>query len=182
MTRDEIRNDYFAWLYDIVCGKKLPQISYKKLLMHLHNIEFRCVLSRDLNRVADGENLRYRFATIQPHDDLANYVMDCLDEPCSVLELMIGLAIRCEEQIMDDPSYGDRTSQWFWRMIVNMGLGAMRDERYDRAAVDIAVNTMMDRAYDQDGRGGLFTVKNCDRDLRTVEIWHQMLWYTNTIS
>jgi hypothetical protein len=83
---------------------------------------------------------------------------------------------------MDDPRYGDRTSQWFWGMVVNMGLGNMRDEKFDKAAVEIAVNTMLTRSYSQDGRGGLFTVEDTEQDLRTMEIWRQMLLYTNTIS
>lgn len=150
--------------------------------MYLHNTEFRYVLSRDINRAGDGEGLRYRFALLQPHEDLVEAVQECLDEPCSVLEMMIALALRCEETIMDNPKYGDRTAQWFWGMIVNMGLGGMSDDRYHRPTVEMAVDRMLDRTYDQDGRGGLFTVENCKRDLRNVEIWHQMLWYTNTIS
>lgn len=182
MTRDEVINDYFAWLYDVVCSKKLPTISYRKLLMYLHDTEFVYEVPRDRNRAADGEALRYRFALMQPHEDLQGFVMDCLDAPCSVLELMIGLALRCEEQVMDNPKYGDRSAQWFWNMIVNMGLGGMTDAKFNKAAVEIAVNTMMYRAYDQDGRGGLFTVEDAERDMRGVELWVQMLWYTNTIS
>lgn len=182
MTRDEVRNDYFSWLYDIVCENRITPISYKKLLMYLHNTEFRCVLSRDMNRAGYGEALRYRFALMQPHEDLIEAVQDCLDEPCSVLEMMIALALQMET-IMEDPEhYGDRTTQWFWGMIVNMGLGGMNDDRYHRPTVEMAVDRMLDRTYDQDGRGGLFTVERCHRDLRNVEIWQQMLWYTNTIS
>ena len=39
----------------------------------------------------------------------------------------------------------------------------------------------MNRTYSPDGDGGLFTVRNCDRDLRNVEIWIQMCWYLDTI-
>ena len=39
--------------------------------------------------------------------------------------MMIALAIRCEEHIMDDPDAGDRTGQWFWSMLVSLGLGSM---------------------------------------------------------
>ena len=37
------------------------------------------------------------------------------NKTCSVLEMMIALAIRCEEHIMDDPDVGNRTGQWFWK-------------------------------------------------------------------
>lgn len=45
------------------------------------------------------------------------------NRPCSVLEMIIALAIRLEEHIMDDPDIGNRTGQWFWDMIVSLGLG-----------------------------------------------------------
>lgn len=40
------------------------------------------------------------------------------------LEMIIALAIRLEEHIMDDPDIGNRTGQWFWDMIVSLGLGS----------------------------------------------------------
>ena len=180
MNRDDVNNKYFAWLYDLVCeGRFSRQISYKKLLMYLHNTEFRYLLSRDSNRADDGIYLRYRFAYRHPEIyDAERY----LEGPCSVLEMMVALSLHCEENIMDDPAYGDRTGQWFWGMIVNMGLGSMSDDRFDKHRVSDIVERFLDRDYSQDGRGGLFTVTNCDRDLRTVEIWHQMCWYLDGIS
>ena len=109
------------------------------------------------------------------------YITDEWDEPCSVLEMMVALAIRCEESIMDNPVYGDRTGQWFWNMIVSLGLGSMTDEMYDRDYVDNIVDRFLDRDYSPDGRGGLFTIRNCEYDLRDVEITHQLYWYLDTI-
>ena len=51
------------------------------------------------------------------------------------------------------------------------------DERYTQNVIDI----FMSRNYSPDGEGGLFTIKGCDRDLRTVEIWYQLCWYLNTL-
>ena len=39
----------------------------------------------------------------------------------------------------------------------------------------------MNREYDSDGKGGLFTVKQSKYDMRTVEIWWQMNWYLDSI-
>lgn len=83
---------------------------------------------------------------------------------------------------MDDPDIGNRTGQWFWGMIVNLGLGSMTDDLYDEKLVETAINRLLDRRYAPDGTGGLFTVKNCDRDLRKVEIWYQLCWYLNSIT
>jgi hypothetical protein len=102
--------------------------------------------------------------------------------PCSVLEMMIALAINTEEDIMDDPRFGDRTGQWFWGMIVSLGLGGMNDYRYDERLVDDVIDTFLRREYEPDGRGGLFTVRHCDRDMRDVEIHIQRNYYLNTIT
>lgn len=179
MLRDRISNDYFEWLSDIVCGERYSgAVSFRKLLMRLHSIEFRYSIPRDRNRAEDGIGLRYRFACVYSGIENAD---DYLDGPCSVLEMLVALCVRCEEDIMDDPLLGNRTGQWFWGMVVNLGLGSMTDNRYDRRYVEDTIGRFLDRDYAPDGRGGLFTIRNCDRDLRDVEIWVQMLWYLDSI-
>ena len=96
--------------------------------------------------------------------------------------MMIALAIRCEEGFMDDSRFGDRTAQWFWRMISNLGLSGMRDNNFDKGKVDYAITRFLDHKYEPDGTGGLFIVRNCDRDLRKVEIWYQLCYYLNEIT
>lgn len=177
--KDEINNEYFEWMSDLVCGERYSkQISYRKLLMALHDAEFTWSIPKDENRAEDGLSLRYRYTCLKGYDDeTANYI----DGPCSVLEMMVALAIRCEETIMEDPSKGDRTGQWFWGMIINLGLGGMTDNRFDKEYVDETIMRFLNRCYDSDGRGGLFTVRRCGRDLRTVEIWYQMCYYLDSI-
>lgn len=180
--QDIIANEYFEWLVKLVGeGGHLKRFSYKKLLTRLHSIRFRYSISSDRNRAEDGEDLRHRFILIQGYEDSYDVIMDALRNPCSVLEMMIALAIRCEENIMDDPNIGDRTGQWFWGMITNLGLGPMTDGQYDRRFVDETVKTFLDRKYSPDGKGGLFTVRDAPRDLRTVEIWYQLHWFLNSI-
>lgn len=179
MGRDGLINDYFNYLCDWVCGDRYSKaVSYNKLLMHLHSIEFRYSIPRDRNRARDGEDLRYRFATTIGYDDIPPE----LDGPCSVLEMMVALAIRCEETIMDDPAVGNRTGQWFWGMVTNLGLGSMHDTRFDRDLVDERIDIFLDREYEPNGRGGLFTVRNTTEDLRELEIWYQLMRYLNSIS
>ena len=176
--REEINNEYFEWMFDLVCGTRYSKrISFRKLLIYLHDTEFRYSIPMDENRAEDGMNLRYRFALLREIDDFAEY----LDGPCSVLEMMIALSIRCEENIMDDPGIGDRTGQWFWGMINNLGLGSMTDNQFDIYYVEDVIERFLDREYEPDGKGGLFTVRHCDRDLTTVEIWHQLCWYLDSI-
>ena len=177
---DAINNAYFDWMYETVCKNRFPKsISYRKLLMRLHTIEFRYYLTRDSARYDDGLDLRYRFGYVcREYRDAERYI----EGPCSVLEMMVALAIRCEESIMDNPKLGDRTAQWFWGMITNMGLGSMDDEKFDRECVDSIVNRFLDRQYEPNGKGGLFTIRNCTDDLREVEIWWQLCWFLDSIT
>lgn len=171
---DQVKNDYFEWLYNCVCkGRANQNISYRKLFMVLHSVEFIFTVQNDIERARDGVDLRYRYAISM--DD--RRLMDILDGPCSVLEMMVALAIRCEETIMDDARYGDRTGQWFWGMLSNLGLSFMTDERFDREFALDKIYIFLDRRYSPDGKGGLFYISDCEYDLRDEEIWTQLCWY-----
>ena len=181
--RRNINDVYFEWLYSLVSrGRYDGRISYRKLLAHLHNTVFRYSIRRDQNRAEDGMDLRYRFAILHEAEYAYNSIEEELTGACSVLEMMVALAIRCEENIMDDPHVGDRTAQWFWGMVNNLGLGSMYDNLYDRQYVNEVLDRFLDREYEPDGVGGLFTIERCDVDLRTVEIWYQLCWYLDTIT
>lgn len=183
MTRDELLNSYFEWLLSTIYTRRRSKaISFTKLLMRLHETEFRYSMLMDENRAEDGIGLRWRYALSIGCERDADYIMDALEGPCSVLEMMVALALHCEEGIMDDTSYGNRTEQWFWEMVVNLGLGGMTDKDFDRDAVDEVLATFLDRKYEPDGTGSLFVIRNCDRDLRKLEIWQQLSLYLNTIT
>ena len=180
MDRDKIENEYFEWMYNIATkGMFSKNISFRKLLMHLHSIDFIYSIPKDGGRAGDGIDLRYRFLyEYNGKEDAENYIHG----PCSVLEMILALAIRCEETMMDNPKLGDRTKQWFWGMITNLGLGSMENSRYDKKYVEEVVDNFLHRRYQANGKGGLFTVNNADDDLRKVEIWYQLCWYLNTIN
>lgn len=176
--KDRINDEYFDWLCEIVDSKRFSKhVSYRKLLMHLHNIEFTWFIPYDDNRADDGIMLRRKYALAHHDEELSDYISG----PCSVLEMMAALAIRCEESIMDDTLFGNRTGQWFWGMIHNLGLSPMNDSNFDAEFVDDVIARFLNREYEPDGKGGLFTIKNCDHDLRTVEIWRQLSWYLGSI-
>lgn len=174
MSRNKIEKEYFEWMSDIVCKNRYDHsISFRKLLSYLHNVEFKYNILNDSDRAHDGVNLRRRFAlsAVTEYD----YTMDCLEGPCSVLEMMVALAIRCEETIMTNPQIGDRTAQWFWKMVVSLGLGSMTDDRFDECYVEETITRFLNRKYEPDGHGGLFIVKG--KDLRSVPIWTQMCYF-----
>lgn len=175
---ERINDEYFEWLCELVGIDRFARhVSYRKLLAHLHNIEFTWFIPRDDNRADDGIKLRRRFGLVRNDTELTEYIHG----PCSVLEMMVALAVRCEEWIMDDALLGNRTSQWFWDMIRNLGLNSMKDSKFDRDYVDYVIARLLNREYEPDGRGGLFTVRHCSHDLRTVEIWIQLSWYLDSI-
>ena len=176
MMMTTIANDYFEWMLDIVCGDKFAKgNSYRKLLSYLHDIDFEYTLPRDANRAQDGISLRYNFAY-----DISDDPKHELGENCSIFEMMVGLAIRCES-FMNDDDYGDRTGQWFWGMISSLGLNGMTDRNFDKEEVDFIIDRFLNREYEPNGRGGLFTVRNCDEDMRELEIWYQMNRYLYSV-
>lgn len=166
----------------MVCGDEIDNgPSFRKLLYCLHDIEFIWVLDRDKSRAQDGTNFRYRFGYEVGYSDkdILRYIDN---KPCSVLEMMVALAFRVEDQIMDDDSYGNRTGQWFWSMIVSLGLGGMDDIHFNEDEIRYVIDRFLHRRYLPSGRGGLFTLDNCKYDLREVEIWFQCMWYLNEIN
>ena len=176
--KDQIKTDYFEWMYELVSnGRFATGLTYRKLLTFLHEVEFTYFIPYDENRAAEGIALRYRYCFMHKCTNLECY----LSGPCSVLEMMVALAIRCEENLMDNPELGDRTGQWFWEMITNMGLGSMNDTNYNEWLVSDVVGRFLNREYEPDGRGGLFRVKGWNRDMRTAEIWHQLMAYINNM-
>ena len=174
MLNNDIYEQYFNWLCDVV---NVSTVSYDKLFRFLHRTKFRWSNIRVKNRDEDGTDLRFRFR--KSIDGLSrNEVLNWHDkEPCSVLEMMIALAIRAEEQIMDNPQVGNRTTQWFWGMISSLGLTGMSDNMFDLIEAKDIIERFLDREYSPDGKGGLFTIRDCEYDLRDVEIWTQLCWY-----
>ena len=175
---DKVKNDYFDWMYDMMCeGRFAKTITYRQLFRFLHDVEFTYFIPHDENRAKDGISLRYKYCVLNNCKDLEY----CLDGPCSILEMMVALAIRCEENIMSDPDKGDRTAQWFWVMMTSLGLSSMTDYNFNEWLVNDVVTRFLNRDYDEDGKGGLFTIKGWNRDAREAEIWHQLMAYLNTL-
>ena len=181
MTKNELNKKYFDWMCQLVCDGRVSKIlSYSKLLHQLHEAEFTYTIDMDGNRASDGIELRYRFGYGNHYDMamVATY-LDC--RPCSILEMMVALANRCEENIMEDPDIGDRTNDWFWEMIKSLGLEGMTNANYDKDEVDYILERFINREYEPNGKGGLFTVRYPKRDMRNVEIWFQLCWYLDSV-
>ena len=154
--------------------------THRKLLNHLFHTDFFYILEMDSNREADGINLRYRFGYDHRYADamIASYLDN---RPCSVLEMMVALALRVEENIMVDPEIGNHPEQWFDNMLTSLGLYNMTYDQFNPNKTDTIISRFLNRQYNRNGKGGLFTVNHTTDDLRDVEIWYQMCWYLNEV-
>ena len=172
MTIDE---ELFEWIYQFVDGKR-----HRKLLELLYNNQFISVIDLDDNRILDGVSVRYRFSDEVgiPHS-VINKKLD--SGVCSVLEMMLGLAIRAEENIVGDDDFGDRTIVWFWMMVKSLGLHGLTDDKFEEDFALHTVSRFLNRDYEASGKGGLFTIKDARKDMRDLEIWYQMNLFFESI-
>lgn len=178
MTELAHSQSYFEWMRQKVYDDEHPlSYSYRRLLSYLHETEYHFTLVLDANRASDGVGLRYQYAYEHgiPYSEVDALVKT---GPCSVLEMMIALAIKCEE-MMSNISVGDRTGQWFWLMILNLGFAGMPDHSFDKPLADHILMKFFNNQYSPNGHGGLFAIDQCPTDLRTVDIYTQMYWYIN---
>lgn len=160
---------YFEWLLDVINYDANASETHNKLLWQMYGTPFYYSNSTDENRIFDGLKLR------ETYDEY--YADSHSNIPCSVLEVLIALAKRCEEDIMEDPDSEDKTPQWFWIMIQNLGLLSIDDAHYDEMRVQKILTKFMNREYGPDGRGSIFYSDNKDRDFRSADLWYQMSWY-----
>lgn len=173
MTKRQMQAQYFDWMLDLVrCDEVFDIFQYTELLNHLFDIPFKYLIAFDANRYQDGVDLRKRFCT--------EYNINDMESGCSVLEMMVALAVRCEEQIMSDPEYGNRTGLWFWEMICSLGLEDQINGYISIDKVNQIMIRFLNREYAPNGAGGLYTVYSRD-DIRNVEIWYQMMIHLNEI-
>lgn len=169
-----IEEDYFEWLFEITCDDGYSdEISFRKLLLYLHNTEFRWLDDYDASRYKDGIDLRYRYATTELNDPKRSKE---ITGRCSVLEMIVAFAIKIEG-FMDDTAYGNRTSQWIWVMINSLGLGHMYNNEFNEAEAHEKIERFLDGDYSPDGLGGLFHIPGYREDLRRKNLWAQMCAY-----
>lgn len=149
---------------------------YNFLTYDLFNIPFTYSHPMDENREADGLGLRSEFEYYNP----GIVLFDGEHRPCSVLEFMVALACRCEDQIMRDPKIGDRTSKWFLEFLDNLELSKCTNQAWQYDYGDYIKNRIdifLKRRYLRNGKGGLFPVKTSKVDQRNVQIWEQLSAY-----
>lgn len=161
---------YFDWLAELIYADDYTRNCYQKVLSLLFSTPFYWSVDNDGNRAKDGLNLRDEYQKATGFNSHRYGV-------CSVLEMMVALACRCEDDIMHDPDEGDRTYIWFWEMMDNLGLTDQDDYQFDEETSREIIDRFLNRKYGPNGEGGPFYIENCRQDLRKVELWYQLNFY-----
>lgn len=158
---------YFDWLMDIIGAG--PDTNYQgrhRLFFFLFKKEYTWVNPMDENRAIDGMGMRDIF-----YENTGK--QSGVTGPCSVLEMLVGLIFRMNEDL-----YGEINEALATKMIVTM-LNSMdifecNDSHFDDEYVCVQIDNMMSNNIEPSGKGGLFIV-NGKEDMRDLDIWYQCL-------
>lgn len=172
-------DDYVYYLYRIVQN---GGENHRKLCIELFKNRFfitRSAPKRDIDREKDGLELRKEWSN------------DSLDGefhiiPCTILEMIIGISKRMSEQLMDEDGE-DKTAQYFWEIMENLGLTCMDDDNFGwdtglaQKKIAKTCEILCKRQYNPDGTGGgMFPMPGLlGINQKKMEIWYQMQEYIN---
>jgi hypothetical protein len=169
---------YYEWLTDMLPGWRS---GHSRLLRQLFETPFQYAVGTDANRIDDGMELRSRFCWERGYSANVRHELKNRRE-CSVLEIMISMALRCEEEFMTLYTEDERTERWVGWMIRSMDLDRFTDGQYDPDAVHAALQSMMIRDYSPDGRGSLFYIPGYRGDMRQIDLWEQMMCWIEFVN
>jgi hypothetical protein len=166
---------YFYWLYDQIFEIRDPDspLSYLSLCDVIHQHVFLVAIPQDLNRAADGSELRNEFIREMGIGGPQAW-SEILNDDASIFEVLIGLAKRADFMV-------DRTvGWWFMQFIINLGFAHYNDKQItpnDSWRISRSLRRFNDRTYRPTGRGGIFPLRIPNTDQRQVELWYQMAAY-----
>lgn len=157
-------SDYYIWLRNLVGNRH----GYKKLIKQLDTMPYTWIFALDENRAAGGVNLRSEYAYETSTD-----VEDVRVGPCTVLEMLIGVANHMVDQLSCD------IETWFWTLIGNLCLDQFDDDNYDPRGVEFIIQSWLNHKYLANGAGSIFPLEHYSGDCRNIDIWSQMNAWIN---
>jgi hypothetical protein len=95
--------------------------------------------------------------------------------------MLIALADRMDFVLSTPSIRASRREKWFWLFIDNLNL-----DKYDYDFPDVfekknannaKIMKLLERHYDDNGKGGIFPLRHPMADQRRIEIWYQMMAY-----
>jgi len=167
---------YARWLQGLITRQEDDGRTYDDLVRALGSREFTWFIPNDDNRLEDGRKLRAVFFNAVLRYKKGRTLISLNTVPCSVLEMLIGLAKRFDELVIETEA-DDHISCWFWLFIQNLHLDRFDDQNFDPGKVSVILNRLLDRTYNADGRGSIFPLGRTSTDARITEIWYQMMEY-----
>ena len=187
-------DDYVYYLYRIVQN---GGENHRKLCVELFKNRFfitRSAPKRDIDREKDGLELRKEWS-YETHklDNIIwdeypgdNFDYEMQPIPCTMLEMIIGISKRMSEQLMDKDGE-DKTAQYFWEIIGNLGLDCLDDDNFGWETglapknIGKTCEILCKRQYNPDGTGGgMFPMPGLlGINQKKMEIWYQMQEYIN---
>lgn len=135
-----------------------------------------CILTNysEENTISRALSLRTDYAwehNLELPDQLNEYIPQC-----TFFELIYSVAVTIELDFLSNPDYGDRTQFWFNVILKNLGLNDTSTDNIPeiQEKVNKASETVNNRTYDAQGRGGMLTLPKYKKDLRRECIWNQI--------
>lgn len=176
MIHDILWENYGSWLLTEMGFKKR---GYSSMIKQLHYTEFVWSIPLDENRAGDGMKYRAEYIKTFGGNLTDDQVKLLSEQPCSVLEMLVGLAIRCDAEYIGDPK-SPRPDLLFWEMCCNLGLDEFKNRGFSHKKCEkqlLILHNWMGKNHKYNGEGTIFPVKNPANDHRKLEIWRQMMEY-----
>lgn len=166
-VRDKQWDEYGVWLLHRVGFHKK---NYILLMEELHKCPFEFFIEHDDNRAGDGISLRDEYGAELGFSGVS------FSQNCSVLEMLVALAIRIEDEYTGNPE-DEHPEKIFWEMICNLKLDQFTDRAFQEEDVYLILKKWITRDFNKNGYGSIFPLKHTNRDQTKVEIWSQMNEY-----
>lgn len=173
---NKVYENYFKYLCDQArLGKKN---GFGELALSLFETDFLYLIPDDENRNIDGIEERERFIYSCRDASSIEKIFLVEDFPCSVFELMLGVARRMDNYAYDLDE-GSRIYLCFYTLLDNLRLSKFNDDEFDELYVNDILSNFVNRTYKPNGQGSLFPLKHPEADMRIVPIWNQMTAFLN---
>lgn len=165
-----LKDTYFGYLRNRI--EAPPEYTF--LLYFVFEKSYYSPLKMDENRVHDAYKLREDFRDESGIKGLAEERLFEFEINC--LEVLIALSERLENDILYNNREGNRTKEWFWMFIKNLGLDGLISGEVSREEVIEKLDIWLERKYQKDGKNGnIIVLKGCSSvDLRKTELWDQL--------
>jgi hypothetical protein len=172
MRISNAEKNYITWLVNKM--NIVEDRNYSMLLRELYRREFYSVIKYDEDRGSDGIALRNTWA------DEIGYTGDTLFGPPRVLETLMGISMRIEDQIFVGPWF----EEWdykriFWDLINNLGLinfdGILNNSDYKE--IDTVLDEFLSKTSRRDTFSNIFHFYVTPHNIKKMNLWEQMHAY-----